>query len=414
MNWILNLNQYLQSMIQSNEIVGTLSTSFENGSLNSISIGNKSFDNIEALDENSIFEIGSITKILTSLAFIKLHLSSKIKLESKLGDYLQEIKNPQVSNILLIELLTHTSGLPRIPNNLIPADHLDPYKDYTKEALIDFINDVELSSKTYLYSNLGFSLCGLVLESIYKCNIEQILKSEILEPLRMSNTFINESRSKPESWCSGHLVDFTIQKHWNTGVFSSACGLKSNLKDMGIFLQALCLQNQSHPLEKEISFLLNYKYRVNEDTFSLTIGHELINNYYYHEGATFGFRCILLFLPEQKKANFTVVNTYHDIDFVIDFFLNKSLVRAQKIIKNNFINLVGSYKSNNLDNLVEVIYESNGYLFIKSKGQLPLRLIYTNGNSYNCLNGKVLLNFDVDKNTLSISQDNVEVLYQKL
>src|SRR4029079_17351415 len=78
-------------------------------------------DVLEKFDENTVFEIGSITKVFTSLALADAVTKGEMKLEDPVKKYLpKSITLPKrgEDDITLEELATHTSGLPRIPNNM--------------------------------------------------------------------------------------------------------------------------------------------------------------------------------------------------------------------------------------------------------------------------------------------------------
>ena len=74
--------------------------------------------------------------------------------------------NDAVADISLLQLATHTSGLPRLPANLAPTDQLDPYKGYDEDALLQGIataRDKQPLGNHYAYSNFGVGLLGYLL-----------------------------------------------------------------------------------------------------------------------------------------------------------------------------------------------------------------------------------------------------------
>src|SRR6185436_7897530 len=79
------------------------------------------------------------------------------------GRELDETDAPRARSIRLVELATHTSGLPRLPGNLRPKDAANPYADYGSAALYEFLAEFALPARadpTPVYSNLGFGLLG--------------------------------------------------------------------------------------------------------------------------------------------------------------------------------------------------------------------------------------------------------------
>ena len=91
---------------------------------------------------DSLFEIGSITKVFTSLALADLVLESgAVALASPVNDILPNYTLPTYNGqqIQLVQLASHMSGLPRQPNNMDPQNPLNPYSDYTGEELREFL-----------------------------------------------------------------------------------------------------------------------------------------------------------------------------------------------------------------------------------------------------------------------------------
>jgi serine-type D-Ala-D-Ala carboxypeptidase/endopeptidase len=119
------------------------------------------------LDGDTIFEIGSITKVFTALLAADMAQRGEVKLDDPIQEYLPPtVKIPERGGkqITLIDLATHTSGLPRMPENFRPKDPSRPYVDYTVDALYSFLSSYELRRDIgikYVYSNLGFGLLGL-------------------------------------------------------------------------------------------------------------------------------------------------------------------------------------------------------------------------------------------------------------
>ena len=94
-------------------------------------------------DGRTVFEIGSITKVFTSLLLAEEVNARRMSLDDPVQKYLPDsVKMPQKGDrpITLQDLATHTSGLPRMPNNFHPKDPSNPYADYTVDRLYEFLN----------------------------------------------------------------------------------------------------------------------------------------------------------------------------------------------------------------------------------------------------------------------------------
>jgi len=86
------------------------------------------------LNGDTIFEIGSVTEVFTSLLLTDMVLRGEVALADPVAKYLPAgVKVPERGGrrITLEDLSTHTSGLPRLPSNLKPANPANPYADYS-------------------------------------------------------------------------------------------------------------------------------------------------------------------------------------------------------------------------------------------------------------------------------------------
>jgi len=122
------------------------------------------------MDGNTIFEVGSVTKVFTSLLLADMAQRGQVALTDPVAKStcLLGLKMPERNGrqISLEDLATHTSGLPRLPSNLSPKDAANPYADYSIEQLYQFLSGYQLTrdiGPQYEYSNLGGGLLGHVL-----------------------------------------------------------------------------------------------------------------------------------------------------------------------------------------------------------------------------------------------------------
>src|SRR5205085_8424519 len=109
----------------------------------------------------TIFEIGSATKVFTSLLLADMVQRGQVALDDPVAKYLPPtVKMPERHgrSITLVDLATHTSGLPRLPTNMTPKNQANPYADYSVEQLYQFLSNYQLTrdvGSQYEYSNLG-------------------------------------------------------------------------------------------------------------------------------------------------------------------------------------------------------------------------------------------------------------------
>src|SRR5215471_16298053 len=101
-------------------------------------------NNPQPLDGDTVFEIGSITKVFTSLLLADMAQRGQLALNDPVTKYLPpEVKVPERGGrqITLQDLATHTSGLPGDPSNISPQDPANPLADYSVEQLYTFLSN---------------------------------------------------------------------------------------------------------------------------------------------------------------------------------------------------------------------------------------------------------------------------------
>ena len=266
------------------------------------------------VDQNTLFEIGSITKVFTGVILADTVLQKKAALSDPISMYLPEgtlPENSQLSKITLLELATHTSGLPRLPNDLFEdGDSDNPYHHYTREKLFKYLatfdkNDFGESGK-YLYSNLGFGLLGEILAHINNTTYSELLQETILNPLNMRNTFVQVS---PDTAAS-HLKDKLAvghnkgnpTAHWSFKVFAGAGGIVSSANDLLIFANAQWDSKATVRLKNAFK-LASQKY-----TEKMGLGWQITPKGLSHDGGTGGFSAQLDISVADKTAKVSLRN----------------------------------------------------------------------------------------------------------
>src|SRR4051812_4779329 len=147
-------------------------------------------------DGRTVYEIGSITKVFTSLLLAEMVRDGRMALDDPVQKYLPDsVKMPQKGErpITLQDLATHTSGLPRMPTNFNPKDPANPYADYTVDRLYEFLNachPARAPGEAYEYSNVGVGLLGHVIARRAGKEYETLLRERVTRPLDMSDTRI--------------------------------------------------------------------------------------------------------------------------------------------------------------------------------------------------------------------------------
>lgn len=196
------------------------------------------------LDANSVFEIGSITKIFTATILADMVTRGQVRLDDPVQKFLPAgVKVPERNGkqITLEDLATQSSGLPRLPSNMHPKNMANPYADYAVQDLYDFLNGYTLTrdiGALYEYSNLGVGLLGHALALRAGTSYEELVEERVLEPLHMKTTAITLSKKMQEHLAKGHGPNGSEVANWDLPTFAGAGALRSSVTDMLKFLDA--------------------------------------------------------------------------------------------------------------------------------------------------------------------------------
>lgn len=197
------------------------------------------------VDGRTVFEVGSLSKVFTGMLLADMAVRGEVGLEDPVASHLPDsVRVPTFDGaaITLLDLATHTSGLPRIPDNLPFTDLNDPYRGYEVPHLYAFLAGHELTRRPgsgFEYSNLGMGLLGHALAHRGGASYETLVRERILEPLGMEDTRITLNPSMEGRRASGHSPDLEPVPNWNMGVLAPAGGWHSTGQDLLRFLEAL-------------------------------------------------------------------------------------------------------------------------------------------------------------------------------
>lgn len=288
-------------------------------------------------NSTSIFEIGSISKVFTSLLLSQAHVQGGLKITDTIqNDFDIDWKIDQPITYQM--LANHTSGLPRIPSNLLKDAMLypkDPYARYDEEALITYLeNKMKLKSnpgEKYSYSNLGAGLLAYLVCRHLGMNYEEALQQMIFEQLKMDHSSTDRS-----SYVEGEIVQGLNKKgkptsNWDFKVMAGAGAIKSSVRDMLKFMDAQ-LNFENEAVEK-----LQTK-TFEGDRFDLALGWHIIpdEEWLWHNGGTGGYKSSLVLDPETKKGVVILTNIssgHQDARFIDDlgFLLLKKIIKDKSV-----------------------------------------------------------------------------------
>ena len=293
--------------------------------------GFQGLDKTAPITADTLFEVGSITKTFTALLLADMVIKGELKLDDPVEKWLPQglsvglkglkLRDYTGAPIRLIDLATHRSGLPRLPDNMPNATRADPYVDYREQQLLMYLKDREAFVETdagkttkkrdeaYAYSNLGFGLLGYVLARAANMPYDELLQKRILTPLGLTSTFLDIPRNELARFSDGHYLEkgTTLKrtKHWRFDVIAPAGALIMSAKDMGRYAQAACgaidtpLKAAFTLAQKRYGEGMGAKNPQGLAWILATLNDRAIVN---HDGSTGGFSSTLWVDPERQSA----------------------------------------------------------------------------------------------------------------
>lgn len=270
------------------------------------------------VDGDTVFEIGSVTKVFTALLLADMVARGEVELTDPVSKYLpSSVKVPQRGgkSITLEHLATHTSGLPRLPSNLMPADPSNPYADYSADRLYEFLSGYELTrdiGAKYEYSNLGAGLLGHALALRAKSDYGTLVRTRILEPLGMKSTSIALSDEMKSRLATGHDANLKRAANWDLTTLAGAGALRSTVNDMLIFVGAAAGLGES-PLAAAMKSMLAARRATDSPGLDIALGWHILKangrESVWHNGGTGGYRSFVGFDPELRTGVVVLSNT---------------------------------------------------------------------------------------------------------
>ncbi len=315
-----NLKMNIQDRIDNQDIVGLVIGIIDGEEVSYYTAGVPSTKDKGEMDEHTVFEIGSISKTFTGLMLADMVTKGKVKLNDPIQQYLPSgIKSPTKNDasIELVHLANHTSGLSRLPGNFTPTDMSNPYVDYTKEMMYDFLNTYELTrdiGSQYEYSNYAAGLLGQILATQNNMSYEDLLVSTICKTLGMSSTQVSVNLQE-DNQAKGHSGQKEVS-YWEFASLEAAGGIRSSAADMMKYLAANIgiEKTKLYPamqLSHQNSRTENAKPVVGLGWHTLTLDD---NEVVWHNGGTGGFSSFMGWIKGAQKGVVVLCNSTENVD----------------------------------------------------------------------------------------------------
>ncbi len=196
------------------------------------------------LDGESVFEIGSITKVFTGALLADMVRRREVRLSEPVARLLPRgvrVPSRHGKEITLLDLATHRSGLPGMPDNIPESEGRDPFARYTAEALYEFLSRYELPrdpGASAEYSNLGMGLLGHALALRAGTSYEELVRERLIAPLNMARTGIALTPGMDQHRVRGHDRGGFPEADLSWMTLHGAGALRSTVDDLLTFARA--------------------------------------------------------------------------------------------------------------------------------------------------------------------------------
>lgn len=332
-------NQYVKTIdtfLQNNNVPGLIVGIIDGDESYLFAYGRERVWNNDRVDSSTIFEMGSITKVFTSMILSDSIDNDLIELDDVVSEHINiSYANDSIfNNMTMKQLTTHTSGLPRLPqlfnsnwnvklSNIVGGN---PFKNMTKDKMYEFMNETKsITNNNFRYSNYGLGILGICLTEVNNQPYEEMLKSKITIPLDMKNTSVLYEPNSEKHYAKGYENYYRFGKiaigiksaPWvfKEG-FVGAGGIMSTGEDMLKLLEVI--------VNKEQSFITNSMKPITTVNENSDIGMNWMIDHSqpektitWHNGLTGGFNSFIGIYDEADVGVFIVSNSTNNIQVLV-------------------------------------------------------------------------------------------------
>jgi D-alanyl-D-alanine-carboxypeptidase/D-alanyl-D-alanine-endopeptidase len=384
---------------ESQKVVGIVVATISPTTREVIPYGTMAKGRPETVDGETIFEIGSITKVFTSLILADMVVHGEVRLDTPVGNLLPlSVKVPRHNGnpITLQDLAMHLSGLPGMPPGYRPADVENPFAGFDRARLYDFLSGYTLPrdiGKQYEYSNLGAGLLADALARKAGLSYSELLRERVLDPLGMTNTTVNLSEDQKRRLAFGYDGALSPARNWDFNALSGAGAIRSTANDLLRFLAAN-LELTRTPLAPAMRLMRTVSHATDAPDMQILLGWHEYDRYgvriVWHNGVTGGYWSFIGFDPEKKTGAVVLSNPRFNNDSIglhsIDSRwpvekLNPPHQRVERELAPSVLGrYVGMYRFG--PNYTVQVSLEYGHLWVRDSGQKVLELLAEKDNEF--------------------------------
>mgnify|MGYP006272197989 FL=1 len=264
--------------------------------------------------EETIFEIGSVTKTFTGLLLADAVERGHVRAEDSLRAFLPDsvALASTAAPITLAHLATHRSGLPRLPSNLTAsalANPKDPYANYHTHdlyACLDGYRPPHPPDTAYAYSNLGMGLLDHALARRADTSYAALVRDRIAAPLGLPDTRIRLTPAQQARFAQGHDASGRPTPPWHFPTLAGAGALRSTASDLLTYLSAHLAASDTSSLGRALQRATALHGATDRPRTTLGYGwHRSTRNgqtVVWHNGGTGGFGSFVAFNQATRQG----------------------------------------------------------------------------------------------------------------
>jgi CubicO group peptidase (beta-lactamase class C family) len=278
----------------------------------------------QPVNERSMYEIGSITKVFTALSLADMVRRGEVALDDPVQGLLPAgsvVPSRNGKQITLRLLSAQRSGLPRMPTNFAPRDEHNPFADYDAAHLLDFLRGDTLArdpGERYEYSNVGVGLLGFALARRGHESYEAMVTRRVLSPLHMNSTMVTLTPDARARLAHGHDGEHEAA-NWDLDALAGAGALRSDAVDMASFLAA-AMGLRATPLDSAFALTEQTQADAGSPAMDIGLGWHIMKRptmrIVWHNGGTGGYRSFIGFDPARKIGVVVLSNSTQSADDV--------------------------------------------------------------------------------------------------
>lgn len=284
------------------------------------SYGSIEWENEIKVDANTLFQLGSLGKVLTSIAVLQQVEKGNLDLDQDVTSYLgfEFSRDSDFNTLTLRHLLTHTAGM-NDRNIGYLSKELSTVEDLGKHLVSNLPSFYQSAGLEINYSNYSYALAGYIVERSSGSPFQEYVRTNVFEPLGMKNTYVGfDSNYESEPiFAKGHVRSpegFNKNQEYARHALPAG-SLISSASDMRFLMQAFNQRDLAILSPESWKLLFTRQYSNHEQLlgYSLGLEEQLGGSYTYWAkgGMLNGYLSQVIFLPDSTSL-FIAVNTNDD------------------------------------------------------------------------------------------------------